>query len=77
MPDNADGPAEDRPDRPEVPGADRERDGKPHGEHDDDHRRIGAEMQAHRGPRGVLAGGDAAWVGAAQTGHRQVGDDLP
>ena len=76
MGDNTDPRAEDRPDRPEVPGACREADGQPHGEHDGDHRQISAEVNAYAEPCRVLSGGLALGIVAAKLRERQVCDEL-
>jgi hypothetical protein len=49
--ENSDARAEDRPDRPEVPGSCGEADDQPDGQHDDDHRQVGREVDLHAAPR--------------------------
>ena len=67
--EHADARAEDRPDRPEVPGARGEPDDQPHGEHDDDHRQVGREMDLHSAPRRLSASLPGARDRCAESGR--------
>jgi hypothetical protein len=76
MPEYSDACAEDRPDRPEVPGARGETDDQPHGQHDDDHRQVGREMDLHSAPGRLSASLPARWIVAPNPVQGQVGDEL-
>jgi len=73
--DKSDARTEDRPDRPEVPGARGQADGQPHREHDDDHREIAGHMDLNTSARGGTPGFATARVVATQLGKRQVGHE--
>ena len=51
MADDTNARAEDRPDRPEVPGSCSETDREPDRQHDENHRQVRREVDLHAAPR--------------------------